>query len=146
VFSKTGLANVERVSQVGFKVPYKVINTAQHTDEVIREQCNSRGSKPAYNLRVLALWKAEDAAFKAVPLMMMRRRRRRKKKGRRKKTKKMRRRTKRRRRRRRSWRKRMSRQRSNRWGRGSNSPDNIRAKRRGARGNSDQPLATFASK
>ncbi len=28
---KTDLANVERVSQVGFEVPYKVINTAQHT-------------------------------------------------------------------------------------------------------------------
>ena len=55
---KTDLANVERVSQVGFEVPYKVINTAQHTAEVIQhtphhesrrkqhfgEQCNSRGS------------------------------------------------------------------------------------------------------
>ena len=55
---KTDLASVERVSQVGFEVPYKVINTAQHTAEVIQhtphhesrrkphfgEQCNSRGS------------------------------------------------------------------------------------------------------
>ena len=57
---KTDLANVERVSQVGFEVPYEVINTAQHTAEVIqhtshhesrrtltgnlREQCNSKGS------------------------------------------------------------------------------------------------------
>ena len=31
VVKKTDLANVERVSQVGFEVPYKVINTAQHT-------------------------------------------------------------------------------------------------------------------
>ena len=31
---KTDLASVERVSQVGFEVPYKVINTAQHTAEV----------------------------------------------------------------------------------------------------------------
>ncbi len=28
---KTDLANVEHVSLVGFEVPYKVINTAQHT-------------------------------------------------------------------------------------------------------------------
>ena len=36
VRQKTDLASVERVSQVGFEVPYKVINTAQHTAEVIQ--------------------------------------------------------------------------------------------------------------
>ena len=57
---KTDLASVERVSQVGFEVPYKVINTAQHTArsysthhitipkepsrEPTGEHCNSRGS------------------------------------------------------------------------------------------------------
>ncbi len=41
---KTDLANVERVSQVGFEVPYKAINIAQHTAEVIHRESDREGT------------------------------------------------------------------------------------------------------